>query len=227
MAESYRNHVLAALPASDRDRIAPHLRPVRLACRQRLARPQQPFEQVYFPDSGLVSVIGGVRDNIPVEIGIIGREGIVNLSALLGSDRSMAEVLVQVEGDCWTLNVQDVRRLLAESRALHDLVLRYANTFMNLIGASLVAAQRATLTQRLARWLLISHDRLGEDTMPLTHEFLSLMLGVRRPSVTVALSELEEAGWIARRRGAVVVLSREGLLEEAGPFYGIAEQNSC
>jgi CRP-like cAMP-binding protein len=227
MAARFINHVLAALPAADRERLTPHLRPVRLAARQRLSRPMLPFDHVYFPDRGLVSVIGGSRDTSPVEIGIIGREGVVNLSALLGSDRSRVEVLVQVAGDGWMLEVQDARRLVAECGALNGLVLRCADTFMRQTGASLVAAAQASLSQRLARWLLMAHDRLEADAMPLTHEFLSLMLAVRRPSVTLALSEFERAGWIERRRGALVLLSRDGLVDEADGFYGVAEQESA
>jgi CRP-like cAMP-binding protein len=222
----FANGVLRALPDPEREGLLPHLARVTLAHRQRLASPQRPFDQIFFLESGLASVIGGVREDIPVEIGIIGREGIVNLSALLGSERSTVEVVVQVPGHGWALDVGHARRLVDESRALNGLVRRCADAFMTQSGASLVAAAKATVSQRLARWLLMAHDRVEDEAMPLTHEFLSFMLGVRRPSVTLALREFERAGWIERRRGSVVVRSREALMEEAGGFYGVAERES-
>jgi CRP-like cAMP-binding protein len=226
MADVLSNGVLLALPERDRSGIIPHLVRVELAHHQRLASPQRPFEHVFFPGRGLASVIGGVREDIPVEIGIIGREGIVNLPALLGSERSTVEVLVQVPGHAWKLEVERARRIVEESRAFNALVRCCADAVIVQTGASLVAAAKASLSQRLARWLLMAHDRVEDEAIPLTHEFLSFMLGVRRPSVTLALNEFERAGLIERRRGSIVVRAREALLEEAAGFYGMAEQHN-
>ena len=195
-----------------------------LVLRQKLASTQRVIDRVYFPGSGLASVMGGIRGDLPVEIGLVGREGIVNLSVLLDVERSPTDCTVQSPGQALALDAGRARALMDESPALNALVRRYAHAFMVQGASSVVAAARASLGQRLARWLLMAHDRLDDDAMPLTHEFLSMMVGVRRPSVTLALSEFEQFGWVERRRGSIVLLDRNALLGEADGFYGMAEQ---
>jgi CRP-like cAMP-binding protein len=218
------NRILAALPEGERARLAPDLEPVELAYRQKLASAQRRIEHVYFPESGLVSVMGGLRGDLPVEVGIVGREGVVNLAALLESESSPTESMVQSAGRGLALPTSRARVLMDESPAFNAVIRRYVHAFMMQEASNVVASARASVGQRLARWLLMAHDRLDRDEMPLTHEFLSMMLAVRRPSVTLALSDFEASGWVQRRRGTIVLLDRESLLAEAAGFYGMAEQ---
>jgi CRP-like cAMP-binding protein len=157
-----------------------------------------------------------------VEVGIIGREGMTGLAVLNGSDRSPYSTFMQVGGAGHRMSAHTLRRLL-EHTGLRSAFSRWAQAFMIQATQTTVANARATIEERLARWLLMSHDRVDGDELALTHEFLSLMMGAGRPGVTEAVHALSRKGLIRGGRGMIVILDRDGLLERAGSFYGTPE----
>ena len=159
----------------------------------------------------------------PIEIGIIGREGVVNVPVLLAADRSPTDAFIQIAGTGLALSAARLRSAAEQSPVLNRMLLHFAAAFLIQTAATALANGRATVLERLARWLLMAHDRVDGDELPLTHDFLSVMLGVRRPGVTVALQELEGRALIRRGRGSVVMLDRAGLDAIANGYYGVPE----
>ena len=206
-----RNRLLAALPAEDFARLASALEPVELPGNLTLFRPGEPIGAVHFIEAGAVSMMTLLADGSYVEVGIAGREGMVGLPLLLGADASPSEARVQMPGAALRLGAAPFREALERSPALRPLLLRYALAFHGLVAQTAACNARHVLEQRLARWLLTAHDRAEGDELPLTQEFLSMMLGVRRAGVTVAAGVLRDGGLIRYAHGHVTVLDRPGL----------------
>ncbi len=219
-----RNRLLAALAPDDFARLRPHLEPVALHLGEVPSEPGQPISHVLFPEAGIVSVLAiapGGRSRI--EAGMIGREGVVGLAVVLGGEAGPHGTLVQAEVRGWQLRPGDLRRAMADSPALHGVLLRYVQAFMTQSAHTLLANTCHRLDERLARWLLMTHDRLDGNELPLTHDLLSRMLGANRPGVTLAVRALEDAGLVSHARGQVTVLDRAGLEAAAGGSYGAPE----
>ena len=206
-----QNHILSRLTRADFRLLEPHLEPVDLPVRRQLEARNKRVEHVYFPESGFASVVAnGVRN---IEVGIIGREGMSGLAVVLGTnERPVNETYIQSRRPGQRMAAGDLRDAIGASVGLHQVMLRYAHTFMVQTSQTALANGRSKIEERLARWLLMAADRV-EGELPLTHEFLAIMLGVRRSGVTTALQELERTGLIAHRRGFVTILDREGLEE--------------
>jgi CRP-like cAMP-binding protein len=219
---SPRNGRLAALSARDLGLLAPHLRGVTLPLRQDLEKPNKRIDDVYFIDEGIASVVA-VQKHERVEVGLIGCEGMSGTSVVLGDRRSPHSTYIQVAGSGQRVAVENLRRAMSASASLNGTLLRYVQAFMVQTAHTAIANARARLDQRLARWLLMAHDRVRGDTLPLTHEFLSLMLGVRRAGVTEALQLLASRGFIKSGRGEINVLNRRALERTAGELYGVPE----
>ncbi len=205
------NRLLAALPRRAYRRLLPRLEPVSLLFRAVLQEPSRPIPFVYFPSSGVVSVVippDGVGDG--VEVGLVGREGVIGLPVFLGADSTPARWVVQVPGEALRTPAEEFRAHAAR-RPLHDLLLLYANAFLAQVSQSVACNALHPVEERLCRWLLTVHTRVDSDVFPLTHEFLGAMLGVRRASVTEAARGLQEAGLIRYGRGRLEVLDRAGL----------------
>lgn len=218
------NGILLRLTPEDRAELEPHLEAVDLPLRRRVSFTDTPIEHVYFPTSGIVSIVTHVRRDVPIEIGIVGREGMTGLPALLGAGSAPNESFVQAAGAGWRIETARMREAMTHSPALTQLVLLFIHAFMMQTAFSVLANGRASLTERLARWLLMSQDRVGGDMLPLTHELLSIMLGVRRAGVSTALRDLEELGLVARNRGNIAIIDRDGLAEAADGYYGPPER---
>jgi CRP-like cAMP-binding protein len=216
-----RNRLLASLSVRDRARLQPSLAIVDLPLDKVLEEANRPIENVYFPESGIASVVAG--NGVPVEVGLIGREGMTGLSIVLGDDRSVNRTFVQAPGSALRLSANDLRLAMDRSRSLRVGLLRYAQVFLVQLGQTALANGRTRLEARLARWLLMAHDRFDKGAFPFTHRFLALMLGVRRPGVTVALHFLEGYGLIKARRGLITVIDRKGLEAHANGSYGVPE----
>ncbi|UPT62274.1 MAG: Crp/Fnr family transcriptional regulator [Hyphomonadaceae bacterium JAD_PAG50586_4] len=159
-----------------------------------------------------------------IEAGLVGREGMTGVALIMDDYRSPDDVFVQAPGAAQRIAAGDLRAAIAASGTLHRLLLRYARAFMVQITQTALANGRAKLEQRLARWLLMARDRLDARAMPLTHEFLALMLCVQRPGVTVALQEMEGKGLIRLKRGAVSIADGAGLKRLAGAYSGVPER---
>jgi CRP-like cAMP-binding protein len=217
------NRLLCALAGNDRALLREGFEDVKLETWQVLEAPAQRISHVYFLTSGLASVVGTTSASERIEVGMVGYEGMTGLAIVLGHDRSSNETVVQAEGHALRVSRAFLRRAMKSSPALSTILLRYVHAFMMQASQTALANGRARLSQRLARWLLMWHDRLRTPHLTVTHDFLALLLGVRRQGVTVALNELEGQGLIKGTRNLVTILDREGLLKLAGGFYGVPE----
>jgi CRP-like cAMP-binding protein len=204
--------------------LAPHLEKIPLTRRQVLTVPGQPIEHVYFLEGGVASVVSTSADSVMTEVGIIGREGLSSLPVLLGSDRSPHETFLQIDGaPAYRIAVDRFRDAIAQSPRLKDLLLRYVQTFLIQIANSVVSNAHSRIEVRLARWLLMCHDRIDGDEVHLTHEFMSMMVAAQRTGVTLTLHILEGAGIIQSQRARITILDRDKLEELAGECYGQPE----
>lgn len=217
------NRLLKALSPRDWNLISPHLVLTPLKVRDEFERPNRVIEEVCFPETGIASVVAEHRGGRRIEIGIVGCEGVTGSAVVLGSDRTPHSTYMQVAGEGYRLPASTLRELLSKSPALQGLLLKYVQALMVQTAHTAIANARATLSERLARWLLMAHDRVPGNDLALTHEFLSLMLAVRRPGVTEALKSLEDAGLIECARGQITVLDRKAIEKHAGSYYGVPE----
>ena len=225
---SVRNHLLSALPAEVYDRLRPHLEAVTLAKGEVLIEAHRPITHVHFPDRGIGSMIVAPADSRRVETGLFGRDGMSGIGAVLGATQVAQTTLIQVPGDGYRLHVDVLREALASSAALRDVLLRFVQVMITQASFTALSNVSQSVEERLARWLLMCHDRIdrseGRDEVPLTHEFLSIMLAVQRPSVTTALHVLEGVACIGAKRGNITILDREALIEFADGSYGAPEE---
>jgi CRP-like cAMP-binding protein len=220
---SVRNRLLQAMSEDDFARLAPRLEPVTLSVKDMLVEPNQPIEHVHFLEEGLASVVAISPDNERLEVGHIGREGMTGEPVILTVDRTPHQTFIQVAGSGLRMRAEALWGAMEASPSLKALLLRWVQVLMIQTAQSALANGRYTIQERLARWLLMCHDRLDGDDLPLTHEFLSLMLGVRRSGVTEALHVLEGVKIVRTSRGRIHILDREKLEEIAGDCYGLSE----
>jgi CRP-like cAMP-binding protein len=211
------NRLLDALTSECLQRLRPHLEPAAL----RLKASIPPLPHVYFPLAGLISVVATMEDGGSIEIGMIGREGMYGVPAFLSDDAPSELAMVQLPGRSLRLGTRLLRQEMEEDGALRRLLLRYIEATMSAIAQSAACNRLHLLERRCARWLLASHDRAEGDTFPMTHEFLALMLGVRRPGVTVAVRSLRESGLITYNHGTLTVQDRDGLEAAACECYRV------
>jgi CRP-like cAMP-binding protein len=220
---AFRNHLLLRLRKSDRALLEPHLEPVDLPLRRQLETRNQRIEHAYFLDDGIASVVANGAKDDSIEVGLIGSEGMTGLAIVMGAERAAHSNFIQVAGTGHRLPVDVLRRTLEESPELHRVFLRFAHGFFIQTTYTALTNGRSKIEERLARWLLMAQDRVRRDEIPLTHEFLSLMLGVRRPGVTTALKNLTERKLINPRRGTIRIVDRDGLKKASNGAYGSAE----
>jgi CRP-like cAMP-binding protein len=217
------NHLLSALSRSDFALLAGRLSPVRLELRRSLEESNKPIKHVYFPEDGIVSVVAEGTGDRQSEVGLIGREGMTGINVVMGSDRSPHLSYAQVAGHGQRMKAGDLRQAMQKSPSLRNCFLHFAQAFMVQTAHTAVANGRANIEQRLARWLLMAHDRVEGNELPLTHEFIALMLNVRRAGVTLALQRLARKGLVTAKRGKIVVRARAKLEASANGHYGIPE----
>ena len=182
-----------------------------------------PIKHVYFPEQGIVSVVAQGTRGRQSEVGLIGCEGMTGVHLVMGGDRSPHLSYVQVAGQGLRAGADDIREALHASGSLRDMFLRFAQAFMTQTAHTAVANGRGTVVERLARWILMAHDRVDGNVLVLTHEFIALMLNVRRAGVTEALNILGKKGLITSNRGEIKVIDRPGLEAASNGFYGIPE----
>jgi CRP-like cAMP-binding protein len=219
----FRNKLLAAMSSADRALLLPHLQPVAMPLLTDLEQPNRQIRTVYFIEAGIASVVAVQSGGTKIEVGLIGSEGMSGIAVILGSDRSPHSTYIQIAGEGLLITADDLREAMKASESLRTLLLKFAQVFMVQTAHTAIANARAQIDQRLARWILMAHDRIGDDTIPLTHEFLSLMLGVRRAGVTVALQSLKRQKLINTGRNQIIVLDRRGITRKAGASYGVPE----
>jgi CRP-like cAMP-binding protein len=206
------NYLLAALPPGDYRRIAPALDVIPLKLKEFLHKAGEPIQHVYFPGGGFASVVTVLEDGSMVEVATIGREGLLGVSVVLNGDPSPAAAMVQAETDtCYRMAVGAFRGEMDRHGPFHHLMARYAQALSGFIMQSTACNAVHSVEQRLSRWLLMAHDRIGRDDFPLTQEFVAMMLGTSRPTVTVVAGTLQKAGLITYHRGHVTIVDREKL----------------
>ena len=194
--------------------------------RKQLEHPNRLIEHVYFMEHGIASVVAKSGAGSELEVGIVGCEGVTGLPVILSCDRSPNSTYIQVGGNGQSVPVDAFRRVLDAHDGMRRLLLRFVQSFMVQAAQTAVANARASLEERLSRWLLMAHDRIDGDDLEITHEFLALMAGTRRSGVTETMRRLAEAGLVRPGRGVVAILDRKGLEKRAGRFYGISEEES-
>lgn len=218
---SRTNRILAALPSEEMAALRPLLEAVKLSVRQELYETGRPINYVYFMHRGVTSMVTSMSDGSGVEIATVGPEGMVGLPVFLGAEQMASRAFVQIPGEGARMSAKVFREIIGRSPALHRLLLRYTLALMNQIAQSAACNRVHAVEERCARWLLMSHDRVHEDTFPLTQEFLAEMLGVRRPTVSIAAGMLSKAGLISYVRGQMTILDRAGLEAASCECYRI------
>ncbi|MEH2230428.1 MAG: Crp/Fnr family transcriptional regulator [Nostoc sp.] len=218
------NKLLAALPDSDYERLFPHLKIVPLQVQQILYEAAEPITQVYFPDRAVVSIITTMEDGSTAEVGIVSNEGMVGIPVILGDNTTTTTSFVQISGAAMQINADVLRAEFNRGGAIQNVLLRYVQAVYSELAQGAACNRLHTLEERLARWLLTVSDRLESEDFPLTHEFISQMLGVRRSGVTVAASTLSRAGMIAYQRGHISILNREDLEATSCECYRVIQK---
>jgi CRP-like cAMP-binding protein len=215
------NRLLAALPRPDFDRLTARMDDVSFATRDMAYRANGPIPHVYFPRSGMLSMVIVLEGGKTSEVGVIGNEGMAGTPVFLGADRSPTQVFCQIPCEARRMPVAAFREEVGRDGPFRDLVQRYTQALFNLVSQSTACNHHHSVDSRCARWLLICHDRVGADEFPLTQEFMAMMLGVHRPSVTLTARTLQKAGLVRYTRGRVTVLDRKGLEAVACECYRV------
>ncbi|MEA5601980.1 Crp/Fnr family transcriptional regulator [Nostoc sp. UHCC 0252] len=218
------NKLLAALPASDYERLVPHLKPVPLPVQRILYEAAEPITHVYFPDKAVVSIVTTMEDGSTAEVGIVSNEGMVGIPVILGDNSTTTTSFVQISGAAMQINADVLKAEFNRGGAIQSVLLRYVQAVYSELAQSAACNRLHTLEERLARWLLTVSDRLESEDFPLTQEFISQMLGVRRSGVTVAASTLSRAGMISYQRGHISILNREDLEATSCECYQVIQK---
>lgn len=217
------NHMLKAISRSDFALLAGELEFVELPLRLHLEEANRPIKHVYFPEAGIASIVANGGHDREIEVGIIGREGMTGLNVVMGNDRSPHSTFIQMEGRGARISADRLRAAMDKSESLRLCFLHFVQAFAVQAAHTALANGRGTVEERLARWMLMAHDRIEGDELAFTHEFLALMLGVRRPGVSVAVQYLASKGLLQSSRGSIVISDREGLKQMANGLYGTPE----
>jgi CRP-like cAMP-binding protein len=219
-----RNRLLAALDQDAMAALRPHISEISLSVGRIIAEPGESFEYVYFPSSGVVSIVTIMEDSRSVESLTVGREGAVGLLSAFGDASSATRAIVQIAGAAHRIRANRLRDAALDEPSIRNVVIRYAQTVEAQLHQAAACNALHHIEPRLCRWLLACEDRVGDHVLPLTHEFLSLMLGVQRTSVTIAAQAIQRRGLITYRRGVITVLDRAGMEDLACECYDATEK---
>jgi CRP-like cAMP-binding protein len=215
---------LLALPSSNLKRLMPELEQIRCQRGQVLMDTDSSLDHVFFPDSGVVSVVAVYSDGSIIEMATIGREGFTGVKAVFGAKRSSFRLLVQIPGSAAKMSRAAFMRAMDSMPFFRNLMFTYVHAFLEQVLVSAACNGAHSLKERLARWLLMMRDRGDDDALQITHSLLAEMLGVQRPSISIAAQELERAGLIERRRRQVTILDRQGLTKASCECYQLVKK---
>lgn len=222
---AFRNSILASLPNDEVNRLRPHLISVPLKRNQTLHNPGETIETIYFLEEGICSIVSTMEDGNAVEVGIIGKEGFVGLPAILGTRHSLNRNVIQLPGSGYSIKAKSLGELCDEgSDELRQVMLRAVQGLLTQTAQTAACNRVHRIEERLSRWLLMCHDRVETDAVPITHEFLAIMLGTRRSTVTLAIGMLQKAGFVQPSRGKVIISNRAGLEGAACECYSTVHQ---
>jgi CRP-like cAMP-binding protein len=222
--EAIKNRLLASLPPDDLAQLIEHLEPVTLPKKRVIYEVGAPLDHIYFIEDGVASVLTMMEDGASSEVGMVGREGLIGVSALLGGRASAQHVVMQLPGAAHHISAARCKAVFEENLAIRAVLLRFIEDLLNLSSQTAACNRLHLVEQRTARWLLMASDRLGGDVLPLTQEFLAAMLGVRRSGVSEAAGELQRSGLIRYRRGEITIIDRKGLEKTACECYALDRQ---
>jgi CRP-like cAMP-binding protein len=218
------NVLLRALAPADMDALRPALEEVTLVKDHPIFLPGEPASHVWFPTRGMISIVALDDKGSAIEVVTVGHEGMTGLSVVLGSETMIYSSMVQVPGDGWRLETATFRRLLELRPGIRSVMLRYVLAAMTQMGQNAACGQLHNLEARCARWLMLAHDDVEGDTFPLTQDYLAMMLGVTRPSVSEVASSLQKSGLIRYVRGQITILDRPGLEAMSCECYRIVRR---
>jgi CRP-like cAMP-binding protein len=218
------NKILSALPQEEYEQLSPKLREVNFKIGEIIYQPEDPIDSVYFINRGIVSWLAALEDGNTVEAGVIGPEGVAGMAVVLGASSTPNQGLAQADLHVSRISSRDLLTEFRKGGELNRLILRFVHSMFTQVAQTAARNRLHTLDQRLARWLLLTHDRTIGDTFPLTQEFLSRMLGVRRAGVSVAANSLRQNGLIDYHRGDIRILDRGGLEDLSCECYEIVKQ---
>jgi CRP-like cAMP-binding protein len=219
VSEYAGNSVLSRLASDECERLLPHLEEVPLPFADVIYRFAAPIDYVYFPTSGVLSMLALVGQDIKVEVGMAGREGMAGNPLFLGTPRSSNQVIVQAEGAAFRLKAAVAMSEFQRAGAFHDQILLFTHSLFLQLSQTISCNRHHSAPQRLARWLLMMHDRVASDSLQLKQDFLSWMLGVRMQTINLAATELQRAGLIKYSRGTITILDRDNLEEASCGCY--------
>ena len=214
-----QNRLLDALPPAEYDLLASDLEPVTLDLSVVLYEPPDPFPYVYFPTTAIISFLAELADGSSAEVGLVGGEGLAGLEVILGANRASKVATVQGAGDALRLRPDKLRAAFQRGGVLQQHLLHLTHAMMTQISVSVLCVIRHNIERRLARWLLMYHDRLGRNEFYITHEFMANMLGIRRAGVSEVAKQLQQAGLVDYDRGDFRILDRAGLEQQACECY--------
>ena len=225
LADSTANLFLAALSPKDMELLRPHLRPVELRQGTVLADPGAKVEEILFIESGMISITTTMEDGAAIELASLGKEAVVGCLAALGTHRANARAIVQIAGSGLRIGATDYRALMPKSPAFLKIVLLSNELSMAQMQQTAACNALHSAERRMCRWIIQVRDRVGDDVLRLTHDFVAQMLAVRRPTVTLIAQELQNAGLIRYRRGVVDIIDRAGLEALTCECYGVIRNN--
>ncbi|CAM3660282.1 Crp/Fnr family transcriptional regulator (plasmid) [Agrobacterium radiobacter] len=220
------NILLSLLPEAIRQEVMGVCSPLKLALGDVLISAGAPVERVFFLSSGIASVVVVTKSGRKIESGIVGREGFVPTGAVAGAQTNLTEIVTQAPGEALFMSIRSFDALLAQYRVFSDILVCALHVSRTQVEYTASSNATQSVTERLARWLLMCHDRVKGNHLPLTHDFLSTMLAVRRASVTDALHVLESHGFIRSERGRITIRNRETLETYAHDLYGMPEEEN-
>jgi CRP-like cAMP-binding protein len=219
-----RNAVLNAMSAANAERVVEHGTLVNLALRQQIYEAEQPIHDVYFPLDSVLSVVARMRDGSQIEIGTIGREGMSAFPLLLGASSTANVCYCQVRGSAIKIPASLFHQIVESDRAFRQVLDRYLQAYINMLGQLAACNRLHSVYERCARWLLMTRDRVDTDQLPLTQEFLAMMLGTGRSGVAIAAATFQQAGFIRYAHGTITMLDRPGLENAACECYEVARE---
>ena len=222
-----KNYLIAALPKEDFERVRPLLKPVSFNLGEVLYESGEKLEYVYFPTTAIISMLYIMENGMTAEIGVVGNDGVLGIPLFTGGETTTNRAIIQSAGEAYRMKSKDVKTEFALGGMFQKMMLRYTQALMTQISQTAVCNRLHSVEQQLCRWLLLSHDRLDSDTLVMTHDLISNMLGVRREGVTLASKKLQQRNLITNVRGTMVVIDRQGLEAAVCECYAVvnAEYN--
>lgn len=224
LEQSLGNQILAQLPTEQYYRLHPHLEPVALPVKAMLCTAEEPVEYVYFLNTGMISLLTVMKDGRMAEAGVVGNEGMIGVTSLMGGEHTLNQAVVQIPGDALRINARFLQGEFERGGILQDHFLRFALTLYGQVSQTAACNCLHSIDERLARWLLVVRDRSHLERLELTHETMSQLLGVRRSSITIAACGLQRAGIIDYSRGKISILDQGGLEAASCECYWIIKK---